>query len=131
MNDRNDDELLQGHYAATRRLDRRAAPVFDEAWRAARERSGERSSPAFRILAFAGVGAVVVVTIVLLATTLTDDAFETPSLSTWRAPTDSFLEIPGTEWLRSVPTIQNDLPGLAREEPVRDPGYSPSRRLRS
>ncbi len=131
MSDREDDRGLREHYAATRRLDKRAAPSFDEAWRAARAGGGRQSFPVFRALALAVVGVALVAAIVLLAGPFRDDSFEPPTLSTWQAPTDTFLEIPGTDWLRSVPTLQTDLPGITREEPTPNPGLSPSRRLRS
>ncbi len=131
MSDHESDRVLHEHYAATRRIDARAASSFDDAWRSARARSGDRRRPVLRVLALAAVGAGVVAAIVLFVEPFWNDSFETPTLSEWRAPTDTFLEIPGTEWLRSVPTFETGLPGLTWEKPSQNPGLSPSRRLRS
>ena len=73
------------------------------------------------------------VAIVLVVDPFDSDSFEAPTLSQWQAPTDAFLEIPGIEWLRSVPTLDLGPPALAWDEPSQKSNSSPSgsRRLES
>jgi len=126
------ETALRELYAALRRADARRAPGFEESWRAAGRRVGERPRPVFGLVAAAtATVAVIAVAFVLLVAPFGSDPFQPPTLSEWEAPTDAFLHIPGIEWLGSVPTIEVGIPGLTWDDPSQKPSSSSSRRLES
>jgi hypothetical protein len=126
------ETALRELYAGLRRADARRAPGFEESWRAAVRRVGERPRPVFGLVATATATVVVItVAFVLLVAPFGSDSFPAPTLSEWQAPTDTFLEIPGIEWLRTMPTIEAGLPGLTWDGPTQETATSSSRRLES
>jgi hypothetical protein len=126
------ETALRELYAALRRADARGAPGFDDAWRAAARLAGDRPRPIVGWVAAAtAVIAVVAVAIVLLVYPFGSEAILTPTLSEWQAPTDTFLEIPGIEWLGTMPSIEAGIPGMTWDDPSQKPGTSSSRRLES
>ena len=96
-----DDSELRRRFARLRETDRESVPSFAQTYARARQRPRARLRG--RTLVFAA--AAVAIAAVWIAQGRSMSPESTASIATWRAPTDVFLRIPGSELLGAVPTL--------------------------
>ena len=100
-----DENEFRRRFARVRKADQERAPSFAQTYGRARARRSWRAPLRVRTLVI-GVAATVAVAAVWLARSRSFSPPElTPTIATWRAPTDVFLPTPGRELLGTMPAL--------------------------
>jgi hypothetical protein len=100
-----DDDHLRQHFARLREFDRNTAPDFAQTCARARSRRRSRAIHRVRPVVIAAAAAVVLTAIWLGNTRSFSSVPVTPTIATWRAPTDVLLRTPGSELLGEMPAL--------------------------
>jgi hypothetical protein len=100
-----DESEIRQRFAQLREADRESAPDFAQTY--ARARSPRRSRAIHRVrpVVIAAAAAVVLAAIWLGNTRSFSSVPVTPTIATWRAPTDVLLRTPGSELLGEMPAL--------------------------
>jgi hypothetical protein len=100
-----DESELRRRFARLREAEQASAPSFAQTYGRARARRGWRA-PVHAWPLVIGVAATVAIALVwrVSARSFSPSAV-TPTIATWRAPTDVFLRTPGSDLLSAIPAL--------------------------
>jgi len=98
-----DDSEIRHRFAQLRESDRERAPSFAQTYGRARRRFG--AMPRVPPLAIAMAATVFIAAVWLANTRSVSRPTPTPTIATWRAPTDVLLRTPGSELLGTMPAL--------------------------
>jgi hypothetical protein len=98
-----DEGDLRRRFARLREADQEQAPSFAQTYAGARGRRHWRRMP--RVGTLVVGAAAVAVAAIWLGRTPSSTSDVTSTITTWRAPTDVFLRIPGSELLGAMPPL--------------------------
>lgn len=110
-----DDNELRRQFAELRDADKEHAPAFAQIYGRARARLSAqrmprpRRTPRVRPLVLAAAAAAVIVALSLAYGRSTTPSTTTPTIATWRAPTDVLLQTPGSELLGEMPALSKSI----------------------
>ena len=100
-----DENELRRRFAQLREADQERAPSFTHTYGRARSRQSRGATLRVRTLVL-GVAATVAIAALWIARTRSFSPPDpTPTIATWRAPTDVFLPTSGGEVLRAMPAL--------------------------
>ena len=100
-----DENEIRQLFAQLREADRESAPGFAQTYAGARSRRSSRAIHRVRPVVIAAAAAVVLAAIWLANTRSFSSVPVTPTIATWRAPTDVLLQTPGSELLGEMPAL--------------------------
>jgi hypothetical protein len=100
-----DDSEIRHRFAELREVDRERAPGFAHTFARARTRESWRATQRGRPLVIAAAAGVLIAAIWLGHSRSFSPATTTPTIATWRAPTDVLLRTPGSELLGTMPAL--------------------------
>jgi hypothetical protein len=100
-----DESEIRQRFAQLREADRERAPGFAQIYGRARSRQSRRSIQRVRPLVIAAAAAVVIATVWIAKARSFSSHTVTPTIATWRAPTDVLLRTPGSELLGTMPAL--------------------------
>lgn len=100
-----DDSEIRHRFAEMREADRARAPGFAQTFVRARARESWRARQRVRQLVIAAAAAVLITAIWLGHSRSFSPSTVTPTIATWRAPTDVFLRTPGHELFGEMPAL--------------------------
>jgi hypothetical protein len=100
-----DDREIRDRFAELRETDRARAPGFAQTFARARARESWRARQRLRPLVISLAAAVVIAAIWLTQARSFSPSTATPTIATWRAPTDVLLRTPGSELLGTMPAL--------------------------
>jgi hypothetical protein len=100
-----DENEIRQRFAQLREADRENAPGFAQTYARARSRRRSRAIHRVRPVVIAAAAAVVLAAIWLGNTRSLSSVPVTPTIATWRAPTDVLLRTPGSELLGEMPAL--------------------------
>jgi hypothetical protein len=100
-----DENEIRDGFARLREADRERAPSFAQTYGRARSRKSWRATLRVRPLVFGAAAAVAIAAIWLAQTRSFSPSAATPTIATWRAPTDVLLQTPGSELLGAMPAL--------------------------
>ncbi len=101
-----DESELRRHFAQLRAADRERTPGFAQTYARARARRSSRAALPMRRLVIGAAAAGVVIAAAWLARPRSfSSSTATPTIATWRAPTDILLRTPGSELLGAMPAL--------------------------
>lgn len=100
-----DESELRRRFAQLREADGKRAPGFAQTYALARARRSWRSTLRLRPLAIGAVAAVAIAAVWLAHERSFLPSAVTPTIATWRAPTDILLRTPGSELLGAMPAL--------------------------
>ena len=100
-----DDSEIRHRFAELREADRAHAPGFAQTFARARARESWRARQRVRPLVIAAAAGVLIAAIWLGHSRSFSPATTTPTIATWRAPTDVLLRTPGSELLGTMPAL--------------------------
>ncbi|HWX25412.1 MAG TPA: hypothetical protein VN083_10235 [Vicinamibacteria bacterium] len=123
------DKTLRDAFAWARDAEGGEAPAFARVLAEARKGRRHRRRGALR-LALAGVGAVMLVLVLLRRPVSLPEETHAPSVMDWRSPTDFLLQTPGREVLEA-PALGGGLPDYSRIPGLDGLSPDPSERRRS
>lgn len=104
-----DEGEIRNRFAQLREADRVRAPGFAQIYGRARSRQSRRAILRVRPLLI-GAAAAVVITAVWMANARSfSPSTATPTIATWRAPTDVLLRTPGSELLGTMPALSKSV----------------------
>ena len=121
MSDLQRDPELRARFAELKRVDASKAPAFADVMAGAQEEAATVSQKSkvltIRRVRWASVlaaAAAIAALIVLPRTNSNEAAFEqavqafssNPALGGWRSPTDGLLNVPGSQLISTIPTVQ-------------------------
>jgi hypothetical protein len=99
-----DESELRRRFARLRESDQKGVPSFAQTYSRTRARQHARGSLRARTLVV-GAAAAVLLAAVWLARTRSVSSEPASPISTWSAPTDVLLRIPGSELLGAMPAL--------------------------
>ena len=100
-----DESEIRRHFAQQRESDRERAPSFAETYLRARSRQSRGASQRVRPLVIGVAAAVVIAAAWLAHPGSVAPPTVSPTIVTWRAPTDVLLRTPGSELLSAMPAL--------------------------
>jgi hypothetical protein len=100
-----DESELRRRFAELREADRERAPSFAQTYARSRARRSWRATLRVRPLVIAAAAAVAIVAVWIAHARSFSPSAVTPTIVTWRAPTDVFLRTPGSELLGAMPAL--------------------------
>ena len=100
-----DESELRRRFAQLREADQERAPSFAQTYSRARARRNWRATLRVRPLVIGAAAAVAIATIWLAQARSLSPSTATPTIATWRAPTDVLLQTPGSELLGAMPAL--------------------------
>jgi hypothetical protein len=101
-----DDSEIRDRFAELREADRAHAPGFAQTFARARARESWRATRRVRPLVIATAAAVLIAAVWLGGHSRSFSPITTtPTIATWRAPTDVFLRTPGHELFGEMPAL--------------------------
>jgi hypothetical protein len=100
-----DDSELRRRFAQLREADGERAPSFAQTYGRARARRSWRAALRMRPLAIGAAAAVAIAAVWLAHERSFSSSAVTPTIATWRAPTDVLLRTPGSELLGAMPAL--------------------------
>ena len=100
----NENEIRQ-RFAQLREADRESAPGFAQIYGRARSRQSWRAMLRVRPLVIAAAAAIVIATVWIAQARSFSSQTVTPTIASWRAPTDVLLRTPGSELLGTMPAL--------------------------
>jgi len=104
-----DEGEIRNRFAQLREADRVRAPGFAQTYARARSRRSRRAIPRVRPLVIGAAAAVVITAIWLANARSFSPSTATPTIATWRAPTDVLLRTPGSELLGTMPALNKSV----------------------
>ena len=100
-----DDSEIRDWFAELREADRAHAPGFAQTFARARARESWRARQRVRPLVIAVAAGVLIAAIWLGHSRSFSPITTTPTIATWRAPTDVLLTTPGSELFGTMPAL--------------------------
>ena len=100
-----DESELRRRFAQLREADRERAPSFAQSYGRARARRSWSAMLRVRPLVIAATAAVAITAVWLANARSFSPSAVTPTIATWRAPTDVLLRTPGSELLGAMPAL--------------------------
>ena len=100
-----DESELRRRFAQLRAADREHAPRFAQIYGRARARRNWRATLRLRPLVIGVAAAVAIAAVWLTQARSFSPSAVTPTIATWRAPTDVLLRTPGSELLGGMPAL--------------------------
>jgi hypothetical protein len=100
-----DESELRRRFAQLREADRERAPSFARIYSLARARRSWRATLRVRPLVIGAAAAVAIAAVWLAHARSFSPSAVTPTIATWRAPTDVLLRTPGSELLGAMPAL--------------------------
>ena len=100
-----DEGELRRRFVQQREADRERTPTFAQTYGRARARRSWRGRLRVRPLVIGAAAAVAIATVWLAHARSFSPAAVTPTISTWRAPTDVLLRTPGSDLLGEMPAL--------------------------
>jgi hypothetical protein len=100
-----DESEIRSGFARLREADRERAPSFAQTYSRGRARKSWRATLRVRPLVVGAAAAAVIATIWLTQARSFSPSAATPTIATWRAPTDVLLQTPGSELLAAMPAL--------------------------
>jgi hypothetical protein len=100
-----DESELRRRFTQLREADRERAPSFAQTYGRARARRSWRATLRVRPLVIGAAAAVAIATVWLAHARSFSPSAVTPTIATWRAPTDVLLRTPGSELLGAMPAL--------------------------
>jgi glycerol-3-phosphate acyltransferase PlsY len=100
-----DESEIRQRFAQLREADRERAPGFAQIYGRARVRSGSGAMLHVRPFVIAAAAAVVIATLWIAKARSFSSQTATPTIASWRAPTDVLLRTPGSELLGTMPAL--------------------------
>ena len=100
-----DESELRRRFAELREADRERAPIFVQTYRRARAGRSWRATVRARPLVIGAAAAAMIAAVLLARARLFSPSAVTPTITTWRAPTDVLLRTPGSELLGEMPAL--------------------------
>ena len=100
-----DESELRRRFAQLREADRERAPSFRQTYARALSRRSWRATLRLRPLVIGAAAAVAIAAVWLAHERSFSPSAATPTIVTWRAPTDVFLRTPGSELLGAMPAL--------------------------
>lgn len=100
-----DESELRRRFAQLREADRERAPSFAQIYARARTRRSWRATLRVRPLVIGAAAAVAIAAVWLGHERSFSPSAVTPTIVTWRAPTDVLLRTPGSELLGAMPAL--------------------------
>jgi len=101
-----DDSKIRDRFAELREADRAHAPGFAQTFARARARESWRATRRVRPLVIATAAGVLIAAVWLGGHSRSfSPSTVTPTIATWRAPTDVLLRTPGSELLGTMPAL--------------------------
>ncbi len=116
-NDR-DDERLQRIFDELRHADRAMSPPFARVWTSVAAGKRRRSPRVMIATAVGCVGVAVAVVVFALQRRAPSGLEAAAQLAAWRSPTAALLRVPGSDILRSVPSLDASLVRPETLQPV-------------
>jgi hypothetical protein len=104
-----DDSELRRRFAKLREADRVRTPGFGQIHGRSLSRRSRRATHRLRPLAIGAAVAVVIAVAWLANARSFSPSTATPTIATWRAPTDAFLRTPGSELLGTMPALNKSV----------------------
>ena len=100
-----DDGEIRNRFAQLREADRVRAPGFAQTYARARSHRSRRAIRRVRPLVIGAAAAVVIAAVWMTNARSFSPSTSTPTIATWRAPTDVLLRTPGSELLGAMPAL--------------------------
>ena len=100
-----DESELRRRFAQLREADRDRAPSFAQTYGRAHARRSWRATLRVRPLVIGAAAAVAIAAVSLVYARSSSPSAATPTIATWRAPTDVLLRTPGSELLGAMPAL--------------------------
>ncbi len=100
-----DESDLRRRFAQLREADRERAPSFAQTYGRARARRTWSAMLRVRPLVIGAAAAVAIAAVWLSDSRSLATSAATPTIATWRAPTDVLLRTPGSELLAAMPAL--------------------------
>jgi hypothetical protein len=100
-----DESELRRSFAQLREADRERGPSFAQTFARARARQSWRATLRVRPLAIGGAAAVMIAAVWLAYSRSFSPSAVTPTIVTWRAPSDVLLRTPASELLGAMPAL--------------------------
>ena len=100
-----DESELRRRFAQLREADQEGAPSFAQTYGRRRARRSWRAALSLRPLVIGAVAVFVIAATWLVRARSVSPAAVTPTITTWRAPTDVLLRTPGRELLGPIPAL--------------------------
>jgi len=100
-----DESELRRRFAQLCEADRERAPSFAQTYGRARARRSWRATLRVRPLVIGAAAAVAIAAVWLAHARSFSPSAVTPTIATWRAPTDVLLRTPGSELLGAMPAL--------------------------
>jgi hypothetical protein len=104
-----DDNELRRQFSELREADKARAPAFAQTYGRAHAFRRQRATPRVRPLVLAAAAIVVIAALSLAYGRSATPSTTTPSIATWRAPTDVLLQTPGSELLGVMPALSKSI----------------------
>ena len=105
-----DESELRHRFTQLREADRERAPSFAETYVRSRSRQSRSAIQRVRPLAIIAAAAAVLIVATWQANTRSfSPSTATPTIATWRAPTDALLRTPGSELLGTMPALNKSV----------------------
>jgi hypothetical protein len=105
MDENENENELRRRFAQLREADRDRAPGFTQTYGRARAPKSGRATLRVRPLVLGAAAAVAMAVVWLAETRSFSPSAATPTVATWRAPTDVLLQTPGSELLGEMPAL--------------------------
>ncbi len=100
-----DDSEIRQRFARLRESDRERAPSFSQIYERGRGRRSWRATLRVRPLVIGAAAAVAIAAVWLAHAGSFSPSAVSPTIVTWRAPTDVLLRTPGSELLGAMPAL--------------------------
>ena len=100
-----DENEIRQRFAQLREADRESAPSFAQIYGRGRARRRLGAMPRARPFVIGVAAAAVIATFWLAKVRSFSPSTVTPTIATWRAPTDVLLRTPGSELLGTMPAL--------------------------
>ena len=100
-----DETEIRQRFAQLREADRESASSFAQIYSRGRARRRLGAMPRVRPLVLAAAAAVVIAAVWVANARSISRSTTTPTIATWRAPTDVLLRTPGSELLGAMPAL--------------------------
>jgi hypothetical protein len=105
-----DEKEIRQRFAQLRESDRERAPSFAHTYARAQSRGSWRLNQRVRPLAIIAAAAAILIVATWQANIRSfSPSTATPTIATWRAPTDILLQTPGSELLAAIPALNKSV----------------------
>ena len=96
---------IRDRFAQLREADRESAPGFAQTYARARSRRSLHATQRVRPLVIGAAAAAVIAAVWFASARSVSRSTTTPTIATWRAPSDVLLRTPGSELLGAMPAL--------------------------